>query len=220
MAKHIDYKLENGKTVRIPKEEIERNMKGLDLTEQDAILVWLEDNDYIENAEQIALDQKAKDSKITATIHQARADKPQGKRKVERKPDQVKDELVENLKEFLCDLAQNVQIVKVGKLIEFDIGNDHYKLDLIRQRPPKAKGQRYPLPNGNLQERNIEEQKVICPVCGGEVREDDVYDYGIYTDETVEECVGTCLECGRTIEYNRVYPHKDYKIEIVDHYKD
>ena len=195
-------------------------MKGLDLTEQDAILVWLEDNDYIENAEQIALDQKAKDSKITATIHQARAEKPQGKRKVERKPDQVKDELVENLKEFLCDLAQNVQIVKVGKLIEFDIGNDHYKLDLIRQRPPKAKGQRYPLPKGILQERNMKEQKVICPVCGSEVREDDVYDYGIYTDETVEECVGTCMECGRTVEYNRIYPHKDYKIEIVDHYKD
>ena len=140
MAKYIDYKLENGKTVRIPKEEIERNMKGLDLTEQDAILVWLEDNDYIENAEQIALDQKAKDSKITATIHQARAEPFKERKPKERKPDQVKDELVENLKEFLCDLAQNVQIVKVGKLIEFDIGNDHYKLDLIRQRPPKAKG--------------------------------------------------------------------------------
>lgn len=66
----------------------------------------------------------------------------------------------------------------------------------------------------------MKEQKVICPVCGSEVREDDVYDYGIYTDETVEECVGTCMECGRTVEYNRIYPHKDYKIEIVDHYKD
>lgn len=66
----------------------------------------------------------------------------------------------------------------------------------------------------------MEEQKIICPVCGGEVREDDVYDCDIYTDKTVEECVGTCRECGRTIEYNRVYPHNDYKIEIIDHYKD
>lgn len=140
MAKYIDYKLENGKSVRIPREEIERTMKGLDLTEEDSILVWLEDNDYIENAEQIALDKKAKESKITATIHQARADKKVERKQKERKPDLTKDSLVENLKDFLCDYAQNVQIVKVGKLIEFDIGNEHFKLDLIRQRPPKSKG--------------------------------------------------------------------------------
>ena len=41
---------------------------------------------------------------------------------------------------YLTEYATNIQIVKVGKLIEFDIGNEHFKLDLIRQRPPKAKG--------------------------------------------------------------------------------
>lgn len=65
----------------------------------------------------------------------------------------------------------------------------------------------------------MEEQKVICPVCGGEVREDDVYDYEIYIDETVEHYTGTCKKCGETVEYDYVYPHKDHKIEIVDHYK-
>lgn len=140
MAKFIDYKLENGKTKRIPLEDIERIMKGLDLDQESAITVWLEDEGEIVNEEQVALDKKAKDNKITATIHQAKADKPKTARKVERKPDLTKDSLVENLKEFLTEYAQNVQIVKVGKLIEFDIGNEHFKLDLIRQRPPKAKG--------------------------------------------------------------------------------
>lgn len=140
MAKFIDYKLPSGKTKRIPIEDIERLMNGLDLDQESAITVWLEDEGEIINEEQVALDQKAKDNKITATIHQAKADKPKTARKVERKPDQVKDELVESLKEFLTEYATNIQIVKVGKLIEFDIGNEHFKLDLIRQRPPKAKG--------------------------------------------------------------------------------
>ena len=34
---------------------------------------------------------------------------------------------------------ENVSITKVGKLVEFDCGGEHFKLDLIRQRPPKKK---------------------------------------------------------------------------------
>lgn len=141
MAKYVEYEYDENKKAKIPLDEIERLMKLPSVkTQDDACWIWCEDNGLIINEEQEELTKKAKDNKITATIHQAKADKPKTARKVERKPDQVKDELVESLKEFLTEYATNVKIVKVGKLIEFDIGNEHFKLDLIRQRPPKAKG--------------------------------------------------------------------------------
>jgi hypothetical protein len=141
MAKYIDYEYDDGKFAKIPLEEIERLMRLPNIkTQDDACWVWCEDNGKVLNEEQEELTKKAKENKITATIHQARAETPKERKKVERKPDLTKDTLIENLKEFLTEYAQNVQIVKVGKLIEFDIGNEHFKLDLIRQRPPKAKG--------------------------------------------------------------------------------
>lgn len=140
-TKYIKYELDENVFVNIPREEIERMMKGLGVTEDDACWIWCEDNGKIVNEEQEELDKKAKESRITATIHQARAETTKERKKVERKPDQVKDELVENLKAFLIEqcFMENVTITKVGKLIEFDCGGEHFKLDLIRQRPPKKK---------------------------------------------------------------------------------
>ena len=140
-TKYIKYELDENVFVNIPREEIERTMKGLGCSEDDACWIWCEDNGKIDNEEQNELDKKAKESRITATIHQARAETTKERKKVERKPDQVKDELVENLKAFLIEqcFMENVSITKVGKLIEFDCGGEHFKLDLIRQRPPKKK---------------------------------------------------------------------------------
>ena len=139
-TKYIKYELDENVFVNIPREEIERMMKGLGITEDDACWIWCEDNGKIVNEEQEELDKKAKESRITATIHQARAETPKERKKVERKPDQVKDSLVESLKAFLIEQGfDNVAITKVGKLVEFDCGGEHFKLDLIRQRPPKNK---------------------------------------------------------------------------------
>ena len=140
-TKYIKYELDENVFVNIPREEVERTMKGLGCSEDDACWIWCEDNGKIDNEEQNELDKKAKKSRITATIHQARAETMKERKKVERKPDQVKDELVENLKAFLIEqcFMENVTITKVGKLVEFDCGGEHFKLDLIRQRPPKKK---------------------------------------------------------------------------------
>ena len=139
-TKYIKYELDENVFVNIPREEIERMMKGLGVTEDDACWIWCEDNGKIVNEEQEELDKKAKESRITATIHQARAETTKERKKVERKPDQVKDSLVESLKAFLIGQGfENVSITKVGKLVEFDCGSEHFKLDLIRQRPPKSK---------------------------------------------------------------------------------
>lgn len=134
---YITYDFD-GKKIRIPKEEIERNMNiPIVKTEEDAIWIWLEDNGYIDNPEQNELDQKAKDNRITATIHQARAEITQPRKKVERKADETKESIIASLAKCLAEIVENVQVVNVGKLIEFDLKGEHYKLDLIRQRKPK-----------------------------------------------------------------------------------
>ena len=58
----MTYTLSNGKTVRIPDKEIEKNMKILEISKDEAILLYLEDEGYIENAEQEALCKKAKEN--------------------------------------------------------------------------------------------------------------------------------------------------------------
>lgn len=130
----------NGKNVNIPDDELEKNMKILELTKEEAIQVWLEDEGYLDNEEQQALTQKAKENHITATIHQARAEsKPKKKTQKERvkKEDPVKEMVIKRLAEFLSDFAENVEITNISKLISFNIGEEKYEINLIHKRKPK-----------------------------------------------------------------------------------
>lgn len=139
-TKYYNYELDENVIVKIPMDELERLMKldGIK-TIEDACWIWCEDNGKIVNEEQEELDKKAKESRITATIHQARAEITKERKKVERKPDPTKESIIATLAENLADMVENVKIVNIGKLIEFDFQGEHYKLDLIRQRKPKTK---------------------------------------------------------------------------------
>lgn len=132
------YKLDNGKQVDIPDNELDKLVDKLNLSLAEAIELWLEDNDFQVNEEQEELDKKAKKERITATIHEAKADKPRKERKVVRKEDSTKEGIIKALAERLEELATEVKIENIGKLITFKLGNDSFKLDLIRQRKPKA----------------------------------------------------------------------------------
>ena len=133
------YTLPNGKNVNIPDEEIKKSMKALDLTKEDAIQMWLEDNDYEVNEEQAELDAKAKKVKID---HGASAmDKTKSKEKKPR-PKVASDEKKELFDEIFSNLEdvykQNAQIVKENKLITVKIGEKVFKIDIIEQRPKKS----------------------------------------------------------------------------------
>ena len=132
----------NGKTLNIPDDFIQNAMKNLSIDEDEAIQLWLEDNDYEVNEEQMALDAKAKANVKIANIVKARAADP-GKKKTQRervkKEDPTKEGVIAALAKALPELAnaENVTIVNAGKLITFTIGEDTYKLDLVRQRKAK-----------------------------------------------------------------------------------
>lgn len=136
----MQVKTKKGKQVEIPDDELDSLVDKLDLSLQEAIDLWLEDNAFQVNEEQEALDKKAKANRITATIHEARAEKPKKERKVVRKEDATKESIIKALAETLEGIATNVNIENVGKLITFKLGDDTFKLDLIRQRKNKVKG--------------------------------------------------------------------------------
>ena len=132
------YTLPNGKNVNIPDEEIKKSMKALDLSKEDAIQMWLEDNDYEINEEQAELDAKAKKVKID---HGASAVDKSEKKEKKPRPKIASDEKKELFDEIFSNLQdvykQNAQIVKENKLITVQIGEKVFKVDLIEQRIPK-----------------------------------------------------------------------------------
>ena len=136
----MKYQLKNGKSVNIPDKEIEKSMRALELTKEESIQMWLEDNDYEVNEEQEELDSKAKKVKIQ---HGASAiDKTEQK---EKKPRVVKisDEKQALFSEILSNLEDvypnSVEIVKENKLLTVKVGTKTFKIDIIEQRPSKNK---------------------------------------------------------------------------------
>ena len=65
----------NNKEIKIPEEEIKRNMKILEITEEEAIQMYLEDEGYEVNEEVEKLTKKAKENKtiIRGEIEMLRA---------------------------------------------------------------------------------------------------------------------------------------------------
>lgn len=128
----------NGKMINIPDDEIAKAMKNLDLTKEQAIEMWLEDEGYLDNAEQIALCQVAKDNRITQVIHGTH-EKP---RKKSEKPKTVKISpekllLFIQIQEMLEENYENVEILKENKLISVETNGKILKIDLIEQRKAK-----------------------------------------------------------------------------------
>lgn len=132
----MNYVLENGKNIRIPDAEIENNMRLLEISREEAIQMWLEDNDFQTNDVVEELTKKAKVNKIN---REAKADAPRKKVVRERKPDAEKEKLIEMLAIFLTNAGYPAEITNKSKIIEFNVGENHYKLDLIRQRAKKTK---------------------------------------------------------------------------------
>ena len=131
----------DGKIIYISKKELETNAEFLDIDYNEAIQMWLEDEGYLENEEQENLCKKAKDSGIMSTIHGAKSDKPKVKVERERKENPTKERIIAEIGKFLCQLdgISNVNIANIGKIIEFECENKHFKLDLIQKREKKVK---------------------------------------------------------------------------------
>ena len=132
----------NGKNINIPDAEIQKSMKVLEISKEEAIQMWLEDEGYLDNEEQMELEKKAKENRITATIHDAgnKAKRKQSKSKTVKVSDE-KQALFAEIHEKLCEYCDEIdgtcEVLKENKLISVKIGEKTFKIDLIEQRPPK-----------------------------------------------------------------------------------
>lgn len=126
----------NGKTLTIPDKEISANMRLLEISQEEAIEMWLSDHELLLNDEQTELQEKASKVKIQ---HGAKAETAQKK---DRKPrtfqnSDEKIELFQNILAFLNENYENPVILKDNKLISLQIGDKTFKIDIIQQRNKK-----------------------------------------------------------------------------------
>lgn len=126
------HTLENGKTVNIPDAEIEKNMKALEISKEEAIEMWLFDNDYEDNEEVDEMTVKAK-----AVKRYEKGDTPRKATKKERKVDEEKKTLLDLCKTPIEGAGGIVTNVKNEAEFSFTFGNNCYTVKLVKHRPPK-----------------------------------------------------------------------------------
>jgi len=126
----------NGKTYSVEKEQIEVLMKSLDLTFEEAVETYLDDEGLLENEEQNALDKKAqKIYKEQSRVNTEKAKKPRQTRNRTVSPE--KSGFVEKLYQFLTENYENVEIIRPNKFYSVEINGKIIKMDIMEQRPPK-----------------------------------------------------------------------------------
>jgi len=121
-----------------PRAEIENFMKNLDITEQEAIDLWLEDNGYKEECEEVKeLTAKAKANKTDKIVVQSKVNKAKTERKPKENP--LKSSIIQYLYKIL---AQNPSLLALNienptKTIDFIAEGKHFSLNLVEHRPKK-----------------------------------------------------------------------------------
>lgn len=129
----------NDKKILMSSEFIDNMMKTLDIDEEEAVLTWLEDEEYLVNDEQEELTAKAKENK-THRVN-ARSDEPKKKTQRERvvKENPTKEAIIAEIARTIeaMDGTSAVTIENKAKIITFTLDGNEYKIDLIQKRKPK-----------------------------------------------------------------------------------
>lgn len=128
-----------GRTVVIPDEEIDNYVDKLELTIDEAIDLWLEDNGYQKNAEQDALDKKASAMKNYTLSAEVDKNNPKKSRKrVNSDEKQAVFDAIHSFLDIFC--AENdgsYEITKPNKRFCVILNGKQIEVDLIEHRTPK-----------------------------------------------------------------------------------
>lgn len=135
------YKLKNGRSVSIPTKEIENLMSSLEISQDEAIELWLTDNGLEENEEQAELDEKASKVHINKDAYADKNKKPRKKPEV-KVSDEKKalfDSILTNLTRCEGVELENIKVLNENKLISVEINGITFKIDLVQCRKGKKK---------------------------------------------------------------------------------
>lgn len=134
----MKYELDNGRTINIPDKDIENLQKSLDISYNEAVLTWLSDNDYISDDTVEELSEKAKKNRITATVHQAKAENSLKKERKprEKKENPLKKQIIDIIFQALSE-KYNAKVTNAEKYIDFSVDGLEFTVNLVQHRPKK-----------------------------------------------------------------------------------
>lgn len=140
-GKVVRIELEDGRKVTAATEFLEKMMANLEIDMDEAVMTWLEDEEYLINDDQEDLCIAAKENKVLANVRKGDRDAAKEKKKTTRtvKVNPFKEEIVAKIAEMLDQLngVENVVIENKGKIVTFDCNGESYKVDLIQKRKSK-----------------------------------------------------------------------------------
>jgi hypothetical protein len=137
-GKVVTITLDDGREVKASTEYLENMVKNLDIDMEEAVLTWLEDEEYLINEEQEELNKATKGTRVGNVIG-AKAEKPKTQKERVKKENPTKEMIIAEIAKVLPNFAENVVVENAGKLITFTIGEDMFKIDLVQKRKPKTK---------------------------------------------------------------------------------
>lgn len=123
----------NGKVLTIPDEEINNLMKCLDISKDEAIECWLEDNDYTISDEAQELTEKAKKN----IKRYEKSDKKRNNTPKERKVDTEKKKFLDGFRVFAEGCGAVVTNIKNEAEFSYTFGENEYTVKLVKHRPKK-----------------------------------------------------------------------------------
>ena len=125
----------NGKTYVIEETIINELMDKYDISELEAVEVYLSDNEVIENSEVTELTNKANKNRVLTTIHGIKGEKKERKPR-EKKENPLKQELIKKLFSALTDYPTAI-ITNPERSIDIVIEGREFTVNLVEHRPKK-----------------------------------------------------------------------------------
>lgn len=126
-----------GKTYNIPQETLNQYMKSLDISQEEAVNMWLSDRDIITDEEVERLTEKAKKNGTAKIIVQSSVEKKKTERKPKENP--LKQAIIADIYKFL---AKNKSLTALNienptKTINFIAEGKEFSLNLVEHRQKK-----------------------------------------------------------------------------------
>ena len=140
----MKYTLDNGKTINIPDKDIDNLQKNNNISFNEAVDLWLVDEEYLTDDTVEKLSAKAKENRITATVHQAKALNTEKK---ERKPREKKENplkkqiisaIFNGLKAEMPEKAE-ISVTNDEKYINIRVNELNITINLVQHREKKEK---------------------------------------------------------------------------------
>lgn len=104
-------------------------MTSLDLTREEAVELWLADNEGELHPDQIALEEKAK-----TLPRDIRGSRKGEKRNYNRKVDSGKRDIISTTKTALEEMGAEITEIKTETELHFRLGDDEYYYKLVKKR--------------------------------------------------------------------------------------